>query len=94
LAWVLSIFQLTPHPKSRGGVWTWLLGWGKNAFPGAGPGGYWWIPIVGPLVGAVIGTYIYKYFIELTLEHRAKLNQVPESEPGDGETEKGMITSD
>lgn len=50
----------------------WFFGWGKNAFPGPGEGGYWWIPIVGPLIGAAIAVGIYKMFIGLTLEYRAK----------------------
>ncbi|POB09420.1 MIP/aquaporin family protein [Sulfobacillus sp. hq2] len=49
-------------------LFTWLAGWGPNAFPG--PFGYWWVPILGPFVGAVIGVVVYKYFIELTLEKR------------------------
>lgn len=46
-------------------VFTWLMGWGHNAFPG--PFGYWWIPIIGPLIGAGIAPFAYKGFIELTL---------------------------
>lgn len=53
-------------------LFTWLFGWGGNAFPG--PSGYWWVPIVGPLVGAAIAPYVYRFFIELTLEARQKLS--------------------
>ncbi len=49
-------------------LFTWLAGWGANAFPG--PFDYWWIPIVGPLVGSVIAVVVYKYVIELTIEKR------------------------
>jgi glycerol uptake facilitator protein len=52
-------------------LFTWLAGWGPNAFPG--PNGYWWVPIIGPLVGAVIAVWIYKFFIAKTLEARAKI---------------------
>lgn len=52
-------------------LFTWLFGWGNNAFPG--PSGYWWVPIVGPLVGAAIAPYVYRFFIERTLEIRQKL---------------------
>ncbi len=34
-----------------------LAGWGPAAFPG--PGGYFWVPIVGPLVGAAAGAVAY-----------------------------------
>ena len=47
-------------------LFTWLTGWGQNAFPG--PFGYWWVPIVGPIVGAAIAVFVYRYFIEVTLE--------------------------
>lgn len=49
-------------------LFTWLAGWGANAFPG--PDGYWWVPILGPLIGAVFGSFAYTWFIERTLEHR------------------------
>jgi glycerol uptake facilitator protein len=39
----------------------WLAGWGQNAFPG--PGGYWWIPIVGPIIGALIGAAVYNWLL-------------------------------
>lgn len=51
-------------------LFTWLAGWGHNAFPG--PFGYWWVPIVGPLVGAAIAVWIYRYLIEKTLAARSQ----------------------
>jgi glycerol uptake facilitator protein len=51
-------------------LFTWLAGWGSNAFPG--PGGYWWVPIIGPLVGGGIAPFIYKFFIGRTLDHLQK----------------------
>lgn len=59
-------------------LFTWLEGWGQNAFPG--PLGYWWVPIVGPLVGGAIAVYIYRWFIEKTLIARQE-NQVGQTEP-------------
>lgn len=47
----------------------WLLGWGKNAFPG--PFGYWWVPIVGPLAGGSLGVALYKFFISDALAAKA-----------------------
>lgn len=52
-------------------LFTWFAGWGKNAFPG--PGGYWWIPIVGPLVGGGIAPFVYKWFIGKTLEGKDEI---------------------
>jgi glycerol uptake facilitator protein len=73
---------------------TWLFGWGKNAFPGPGQGGYWWIPIVGPLIGAAIAVGIYKIFIEMTLDYRAKHPAEVAQETATDELEEGMVTSD
>lgn len=56
-------------------LFTWVAGWGPNAFPG--PHGYWWVPIAGPLVGGPLAIYIYKLFISATLVARnAKLKAV------------------
>ncbi len=62
-------------------LFTWLAGWGPNAFPGLD--GCWWVPIFGPLVGAVIGVYVYQFFIEWTLKHRQSTGE------SDDTTEKG-----
>ncbi|MGH8318988.1 MAG: MIP/aquaporin family protein [Steroidobacteraceae bacterium] len=50
-------------------LFCWLMGWGKNAFPG--PYGYWWVPIIGPLVGGSLGVAAYKFFIADSLSTRA-----------------------
>jgi glycerol uptake facilitator protein len=52
-------------------LFTWLAGWGANAFPG--PNGYWWVPILGPMVGGALAIHIYKWFISDTLDARAEL---------------------
>jgi len=48
-----------------------LAGWGTVAFPGAG--GYWWVPIAGPLVGAVIGAVVYDLCIGRVLVARGEI---------------------
>jgi glycerol uptake facilitator protein len=48
-----------------------LAGWGPVAFPGAG--GYFWVPIVGPLVGAVLGAVTYDACIGRVLVARGEL---------------------
>jgi len=52
-------------------------GWGQTAIPGNGVGfgGYFWIPIVGPLVGGVVGILLYGFFIKNVLTARG----VPEA---------------
>ncbi len=45
-----------------------VAGWGSVALPGAG--GYFWVPIVGPLVGGVLGAVVYDLCIGLVLVER------------------------
>ncbi len=49
-------------------LFTFLEGWGPNAFPGLH--GYFWVPIVGPLIGGAIAPFIYEWFIGATLKLR------------------------
>jgi aquaporin-3 len=42
-------------------LFTALAGWGTGVF--AANGGWWWIPIVGPLIGAPVGLFAYDLFI-------------------------------
>ncbi|MFY9780996.1 MAG: MIP/aquaporin family protein [Candidatus Baltobacteraceae bacterium] len=51
-------------------LFTWLAGWGANAFPGPGANGYFWVPIVGPLIGGAIAPFVYEFFIGATLRAR------------------------
>jgi glycerol uptake facilitator protein len=51
-------------------LFTFLEGWGANAFPG--PYGYFWVPIIGPLIGGAIAPFIYDWFISATLKVRSK----------------------
>ncbi|MDN5914373.1 MAG: aquaporin family protein [Pseudonocardia sp.] len=61
-------------------LWTYIEGWGRLAFPGAGDyfGTYWWIPIVGPLIGGVIGIVVYDLFIGQVLAARYERAGEPE----------------
>jgi glycerol uptake facilitator protein len=56
-------------------AFAWFTGWGSNAFPA---GGYWWIPIVGPLIGGAVGIYLYDLFVGKVLAVRP-----PEDEPAE-----------
>jgi glycerol uptake facilitator protein len=60
-------------------LFTYVMGWGQNAFPG--PHGYWWVPIVGPMIGAVLAVYVYKWFISLTLTERNALLKEQQPHP-------------
>jgi len=58
-------------------IFAWLAGWGDAAFPG--PGGYWWVPIVGPLIGGPLGILLYDVFVGKVLADRP---DDPEDQPG------------
>ncbi len=60
-------------------LFTWVMGWGANAFPG--PHGYWWVPILGPMIGGVLAVYVYKWGISLTLIERVKLLKEQQPHP-------------
>lgn len=64
-------YPINPAREFGPRVFGWLAGWGSNAFPG--PGGYFWVPIVGPLIGAALAAFAYKYAIELTLKRRGEV---------------------
>lgn len=51
-------------------LFTYLAGWGGNAFPGVD--GYWWVPIIGPFIGGVIGVYVYDFLIHSVLVARGE----------------------
>ena len=42
-------------------LWTAVAGWGGGVF--TADGGWWWVPIVGPLVGGVLGGAIYEWLV-------------------------------
>jgi glycerol uptake facilitator protein len=48
-----------------------VAGWGSAAFPGAG--GYFWVPIVGPVIGAVLGALAYDACVGKVLVARGEL---------------------
>ncbi|MCL6633277.1 MAG: aquaporin family protein [Alicyclobacillus herbarius] len=63
-----SGYAINPARDFGPRLFTWLAGWGANAFPG--PMGYWWVPIVGPLLGGGIAAFVYRWLIERTLAER------------------------
>ena len=71
-------YPINPARELGPRIFGWLAGWGHNAFPS--PGGYFWVPIVGPLVGGALGAWAYKYFIEMTLQWRKQ--ELEKSEVG------------
>lgn len=50
-------------------LFTLAAGWGGSAFPG---GGFWWVPIVGPLVGGPLGAVVYDLCVGTVLVARGE----------------------
>ncbi|TRZ00604.1 hypothetical protein DNTS_031642, partial [Danionella cerebrum] len=44
-------------------LFTAVAGWGLDVFSAGG--GWWWVPVVGPMVGGVVGAVIYFLMVEL-----------------------------
>ena len=42
-------------------LFTFVAGWGSGVFTAGG--GWWWVPIAGPIVGAILGGWLYDGFI-------------------------------
>jgi len=70
-------------------LFTYIAGWSRLAFPGAGQwfDNYWWIPIVGPLIGGVVGIYVYDFLVGAVLTARAEKQDRAEPEPEVGRVE-------
>jgi glycerol uptake facilitator protein len=69
-----SGYAINPARDFGPRLFTWIAGWGHNAFPGnyGDIKGYFWIPIVGPLVGGAIGAFIYDTLIRDVLISRGE----------------------
>lgn len=76
-----SGYAINPARDFGPRLFCWLMGWGANAFPG--PGGYWWVPIVGPLLGGALAVLLYRFFISDTLI--ARRSTASPLEDGDAE---------
>ncbi|MCE2574290.1 MIP/aquaporin family protein [Komagataeibacter sp. FNDCR2] len=57
----LEAWAINPARDFGPRVFCYLMGWGHSAFPS--PGGFWWVPVVGPLCGGVIGAGCYQFLI-------------------------------
>jgi len=42
-------------------LFTLVAGWGTDVFRAGG--GWWWVPILGPLTGGVLGGWLYDVFV-------------------------------
>lgn len=77
----LTGFALNPARDLGPKIFLWLAGWGHIAIPG--PGGYMWVPIVGPFIGAFVGILLYDYVIAKGLQrvNEPELTGVSADEP-------------
>lgn len=77
----LEAWAINPARDFGPRLFTYLMGWNRQAFPS--PGNYWWIPIVGPLIGGLVGGGAYQLLIRPYLP--PKTERVPQqSEPTTG----------
>ena len=67
----LEAWALNPARDFGPRVFAWLFGWGRAAFPGTG--GFWWVPIVGPLIGGLIGGGAQHLLIRPFYPHEKKV---------------------
>ncbi|MGH2467799.1 MAG: MIP/aquaporin family protein [Candidatus Limnocylindrales bacterium] len=63
-------------------LFAYLAGWGQVALPGVG--GYFWVPIIGPLIGGVIAAFVYHHAI-----HRVLIARTKEPPPEAGRVAEG-----
>nr|XP_015224218.1 PREDICTED: aquaporin-10 [Lepisosteus oculatus]BEH82912.1 aquaporin-10 [Lepisosteus oculatus] len=56
-------YPLNPARDLGPRLFTYIAGWGSEVFTAGG--GWWWVPLLGPLVGALTGTALYQLLIEL-----------------------------
>ena len=66
----LEAWALNPARDFGPRLFAFLAGWGPQALPS--PGGYWWVPIVGPLIGGLVGGGVYQGLIRPYLPPRAE----------------------
>ncbi|OYD06698.1 MIP/aquaporin family protein [Paludifilum halophilum] len=62
----LTGFALNPARDFGPKLFAWLAGWDAMALPG--PGGYAWVPIVGPILGGLFGALVYDGLIRRYLQ--------------------------
>lgn len=61
-----SGYAINPARDFGPRVFTAVAGWGSGVF--TAHGGWWWVPIVGPLIGGVLGGWIYDSCVGRFLE--------------------------
>jgi aquaglyceroporin related protein len=94
-----SGYQMNPGGDLAGRLFTWLFGWGNQAF--TANRGYFWIPFVSPFVGAMIGCWIYDTIVSMhhppslkrhrrhaSTDHRSSLTSFAEEDDGKEEGKK------
>jgi MIP family channel proteins len=57
-----SGYAINPARDLAPRLFTALAGWGTDVFRAGG--GWWWVPVVGPLAGGTLGAYVYDWCVE------------------------------
>ncbi|KAM4045245.1 aquaporin-3-like [Anomaloglossus baeobatrachus] len=65
-------YPINPARDLAPRLFTAFAGWGPEVFRAGG--GWWWVPVVGPMIGGVIGTFLYDLLIGIHLEPKLREN--------------------
>jgi MIP family channel proteins len=77
-------YAINPARDFAPRVFTAIAGWGPDVFRAAG--GWWWVPIAGPLVGGVLGAFVYDLCI-------GRHHPVPDGQPAGTEKSPGEVAA-
>ncbi|MDA8351720.1 MAG: aquaporin family protein [Firmicutes bacterium] len=76
----LTGFALNPARDFGPRLFAWVAGWDSIALPG--PGGYFWVPILGPIIGGLLGGVIYDKLVRRYLQSK---DEIPAGQAGEGQ---------
>ena len=68
-----------------------FVGFKGIAFPGVG--GYWWVPIIGPLIGGVVGAFVYDFTVHRVLVAQGVVSSGDSVETGTTDRERNENVS-
>ncbi|PTX61208.1 glycerol uptake facilitator protein [Melghirimyces profundicolus] len=67
----LTGFALNPARDFGPKLFAWVAGWDSVALPA--PGGYFWVPILGPIIGGLLGALIYDRMVRRHLHSKEEI---------------------